>query len=36
MEEVDLIICATATPDMIFPSTACIIVDKIGAANALI
>ena len=24
-EEVDLIICATATPDMIFPSTACII-----------
>ena len=33
-EEVDLIICATATPDMIFPATACIIADKIGATNA--
>ena len=33
-EEVDLIICATATPDMIFPSTACIIADKVGATNA--
>ena len=33
-EEVDLIICATATPDMIFPSTACIVADKIGAVNA--
>ena len=33
-KEVDLIICATATPDMIFPSTACIIADKIGATNA--
>ena len=31
--EIDLIICATATPDMIFPSTACIIADKIGAKN---
>ena len=30
-EDVDLIICATATPDMIFPSTACIIADKVGA-----
>ncbi|MBT4737615.1 MAG: ketoacyl-ACP synthase III, partial [Flavobacteriales bacterium] len=29
----DLIICATATPDMIFPSTACIIADKVGATN---
>ena len=29
-----MIICATATPDMIFPSTACIIADKIGASNA--
>ena len=27
-EEIDLILCATATPDMIFPSTACIIVTK--------
>lgn len=33
-EDIDLIICATATPDMIFPSTACIIADKIGATNA--
>ncbi len=33
-EEIDLIICATATPDMIFPSTACIISDKVGAINA--
>ena len=33
-EEIDLIICATATPDMIFPSTACIIADKIGAKKA--
>ncbi len=33
-EEVDLIICATATPDMIFPSTACIIANKVGATNA--
>lgn len=32
--EIDLIICATATPDMLFPSTACIIADKIGAKNA--
>tara|TARA_B100000902_G_scaffold342038_1_gene345844 strand:+ start:11527 stop:12528 length:1002 start_codon:yes stop_codon:yes gene_type:complete len=31
--EIELIICATATPDMIFPSTACIIADKIGAKN---
>ena len=33
-EEIDLIICATATPDMIFPSTACIIADNIGAKKA--
>ena len=33
-EEVDLIITATATPDMIFPSTACLIQHKIGAVNA--
>ena len=32
-EEIDLIICATATPDMIFPSTACVIADKVGAIN---
>lgn len=34
-DEIDLIICATATPDLIFPSTACIIADKIGAVNAI-
>ncbi len=33
-KDIDLIICATATPDMIFPSTACIISDKVGATNA--
>ncbi|MFT5970470.1 MAG: 3-oxoacyl-[acyl-carrier-protein] synthase-3 [Flavobacteriales bacterium] len=33
-EEIELIICATATPDMIFPSTACVIADKLGATNA--
>ncbi|MBV9463821.1 MAG: ketoacyl-ACP synthase III [Verrucomicrobiae bacterium] len=33
-EEVDLLICATITPDMPFPSTACFIQKKIGAHNA--
>jgi len=33
-EEVDLIICATVTPDMVFPSTACLIQQKIGAKRA--
>jgi 3-oxoacyl-[acyl-carrier-protein] synthase-3 len=33
-EDIDLVICATATPDMIFPSTACIIADKVGIKNA--
>ncbi|MFN3629633.1 MAG: 3-oxoacyl-ACP synthase, partial [Casimicrobiaceae bacterium] len=28
--DVDLIIVATTTPDMIFPSTACIVQDKLG------
>jgi 3-oxoacyl-[acyl-carrier-protein] synthase-3 len=32
-EEIDLIIVATTTPDMIFPSTACILQDKLGAGN---
>jgi len=31
---IDCIICATVTPDMIFPSTANLIGDKIGAKNA--
>ncbi|KPU43948.1 3-oxoacyl-[acyl-carrier-protein] synthase 3 protein 1 [Oxobacter pfennigii] len=33
-EEVDLIIVSTVTPDMIFPSTACIIQKNIEALNA--
>lgn len=32
--EIDCIICATVTPDMVFPATANIISDKIGATNA--
>ncbi len=33
-KDIDAIICATSTPDMIFPSTANIIGDNIGAKNA--
>lgn len=33
-EEIDLIIVGTVTPDMGFPSTACLVQDKIGATNA--
>lgn len=33
-EEIEMLICATVTPDMIFPATANIICDKIGAKNA--
>jgi 3-oxoacyl-[acyl-carrier-protein] synthase-3 len=32
--EIDLLICATTTPDMQFPATANIITDKVGAKNA--
>jgi 3-oxoacyl-[acyl-carrier-protein] synthase-3 len=32
--ELDLIIVATVTPDMMFPSTACLVQHKIGAKNA--
>ncbi len=32
--EIDLIICATTTPDMLFPATANIISDMVGAKNA--
>ena len=31
--EIDLIIVATTTPDMVFPSTACILQDKLGAKS---
>lgn len=33
-KEIDCIICATVTPDMVFPATANIIADKLGATNA--
>jgi 3-oxoacyl-[acyl-carrier-protein] synthase-3 len=32
--EIDLIIFCTITPDLVFPSSACILADKIGATNA--
>ena len=34
-KEIDLIILATITPDMPFPSTACLVQDKIGARQAV-
>lgn len=34
IQEIDLIIVATVTPDMIYPSTACIIQKELGATNA--
>jgi len=33
-EELDLIVVATVTPDMMFPNTACLIQEEIGAKNA--
>lgn len=33
-EEIDLIIVATVTPDMMYPATACLVQDKIQAAKA--
>ena len=32
--EIDCVICATVTPDMVFPATANIIADKVGINNA--
>jgi len=32
--DIDLLICATYTPDMAFPSTACVIQDRLGARPA--
>ena len=32
--DIDLIIVATVTPDMLFPATACLVQDQIGANNA--
>ena len=33
-EEIDLIVVASVTPDMLFPATACLVQDRIGAKNA--
>jgi 3-oxoacyl-[acyl-carrier-protein] synthase-3 len=33
-KEIDMILLGTVTPDMLFPSTACVIQEKIGAKNA--
>ncbi len=33
-DEIDIIITATVTPDYMFPATACLIQEKIGAGNA--
>ena len=33
-DEIDLVICATVTPDHVFPATANIIADKVGIHNA--
>ncbi len=33
-EEVDLIIVATVTPDMVFPATACVVQEELGAPRA--
>jgi 3-oxoacyl-[acyl-carrier-protein] synthase-3 len=33
-EEIDCLIVATVTPDMLFPTTACVLQEKIGAKNA--
>jgi 3-oxoacyl-[acyl-carrier-protein] synthase-3 len=33
-EEIECVICATVTPDMVFPSTGNVICDKLGAKNA--
>ena len=33
-EEIDLIVVATVTPDMLFPATACLVQDKLGAKRA--
>ncbi|MFD2171414.1 beta-ketoacyl-ACP synthase III [Tumebacillus lipolyticus] len=33
-DQIDLVICATVTPDMMFPATACLVQDRIGAKGA--
>ncbi len=33
-DEIDLILVATVTPDMVYPATACLVQEQIGASNA--
>jgi 3-oxoacyl-[acyl-carrier-protein] synthase-3 len=33
IEDIDMILCATVSPDQIMPNTACVIQDKLGAKN---
>src|SRR5256712_11687330 len=33
-QDLDLILVGTATPDMLFPATACVLQDRLGAARA--
>jgi 3-oxoacyl-[acyl-carrier-protein] synthase-3 len=33
-KEIGIVICATVTPDMMFPATACLVQDRIGADHA--
>jgi 3-oxoacyl-[acyl-carrier-protein] synthase-3 len=33
-DEIDMVIIATATPDMLFPATACVVQDALGLKNA--
>lgn len=33
-EEIDMLVCATVTPDMVFPATANVVCAKVGAKNA--
>ena len=33
-QELDLVVCGTVTPDMLFPATACLVQDAIGAHRA--
>jgi len=34
-DEIDMVICATVTPDMLFPATANVVSDKVGIRNAV-
>ncbi len=33
-DDIDLVLCSTVTPDMLFPATASVIADKVGIKNA--